>query len=535
VPLNLNLRTAFSSAFAVTIILLTVLLSYVIGNESTKSVEESTGVSLAESAYQMSESMDQFMWSRSSELEVLSKLNVFQEPIIHKEEVDGSLEQLKKSLPVFSWVGYIDTQGHVISSTDPVLLDENISDQPVFKEGMKGPFYGDVHDAGATGQFVAYSTPIYSKQGKLTGVLAAHLNWEWSREIEKSLLTPLQERLKGVEVFVISKEDNTVLLGPRGFEGKKMNSHALNIARSGNSSWILDLDGNKKSYLTGFSSSDGYLNYPGMGWTVIIRQPADEVVASVDQLEKFIVLGGMATAVLFGILGWFTAGWIVRPIHQITAAADLLSSGVEAEIPTTERFKDVAGLSSSLRILVSKLTQQETTFNYISDMARHDALTGLPNKLALDDFLSHAVSRARQNHTTLSMLYLDLDGFKKINETLGHTFGDRLLQEASVRLLECTRDNEIVARIGGDEFVVILHTSEVKAMYETEVVAKRIISTINEPFQIDGERIQVGCNIGAAVWTPESQDTSETLRLADEALYISKRSGKNRITFETAV
>lgn len=93
----------------------------------------------------------------------------------------------------------------------------------------------------------------------------------------------------------------------------------------------------------------------------------------------------------------------------------------------------------------------------------------------------------------------------------------------------------MVTRIGGDEFVVILHTSAAKPMQEAEVVAKRIIDKINQPFLIGGEIVQVGCSVGAAVWSPETQDTSEILRLADDALYISKRSGKNRITFETAV
>ncbi|MDQ0195660.1 sensor domain-containing diguanylate cyclase [Paenibacillus wynnii] len=543
--MNMNLRTFFSSALAVVIILLTVLLSYVIGNESTKSLEMRTGSSLGEVAYQMSENLDQFIWSRSGEIEVLSKLNAFQEPV-HKEEIDGVLDELKKSMPVFSWVGYLDTKGNVISSTDDVWLGENVSERPVFKEGIKGPFVGDVHDAEDLAklmpssseeplQFVDYSTPVYNDQGNKIGVLAAHFSWEWSRQVEKSLIAPLQERLKGVEVFIVSKKDNTILLGPPNVMGQSFDSQALNQARSGKNSWILDSNSNNSSYLTGYSYSDGYLNYPGLGWTVIIRQPADVAFASVDQLEKLIILAGMATAVLFGILGWLMAGWIVRSLNQVVGTVDLLSSGVDVEISTSSRFKDIAILSASLRNLVSNLTKTETALTYISDMARHDALTGLPNRLALDDFLAHAVSRAKQNYTTLSFLYLDLDGFKRVNDDLGHDFGDRLLQEVSFRLLDCTRDNEIVTRIGGDEFVVILHTSAKKAMQEAEVVAKRIINKINEPFHIDGERIIVGCNVGAAVWSPESQDTSETLRLADEALYISKRSGKNRITFETAV
>jgi diguanylate cyclase (GGDEF)-like protein len=276
------------------------------------------------------------------------------------------------------------------------------------------------------------------------------------------------------------------------------------------------------------------LNYPGLGWSVLVRQPTDVAFATVHQLERFIILSGLAAAVIFGILGWLLAGWIARPLNQIAKTADLLSSGANVEIPALSRFKDVAILSTSLRNLVSNLTKTENKLSYMSDMALHDVLTGLPNRAGLNEFLVHAVNKAKLNRTTLSFLYMDLDGFKKVNDTFGHATGDVLLQQVAVRLRECTRDNEIVARLGGDEFVIILHTSASKPMQESEVVAARIISKVNLPVVIGGDTIQVGCSVGAAVWTPDCLDTAETLRLADEALYISKRSGKNRITFEAA-
>ncbi|OKP91762.1 diguanylate cyclase [Paenibacillus helianthi] len=541
----LNLRTLLSSAFAVMIILLTMLLSYVIGNQSTRSVELSIGSSLAAEAYQMSEKLDHFMWSRTGEVEVLSKLNAFQVPV-DKKEADGLLNQLKSSLPVFTWVGFLDSKGNVLSSTDNILLSQNISQRPVFQEGSKGTYIGDVHDAvllskllpnpsGEALQFVDISVPVHTGEGLVTGVLAAHLSWEWSREVEKSIVTPLKERLKDVEVFVVSQKNDTILLGPKELVGKKMTDETLQKARTGANSWTVESYGrDNESYLTGYAYGDGYQNYPGLGWSVIIRQPADVAFASVHQLKRNIAYSGLVAAVLFAVMGWFVAGWIVRPLNNITKTADLLSTGAKVEIPASTRFKDVAVLSESLRNLVNHLTKTENKLSYMSDMALHDNLTGLPNRTALDEFLAHAVSKAKQNRSTLSFLYLDLDGFKKVNDTLGHATGDALLQEVAFRLLDCTRDNEIVARLGGDEFVVILHTSATKPMQEAEIVASRIISKINLPIIIQGENIHVGCSVGAAVWSPDGADTVETLRLADEALYISKRSGKNRITFEAA-
>ncbi|MEK5237001.1 sensor domain-containing diguanylate cyclase [Paenibacillus sp. FSL L8-0470] len=542
--MTFNLRTFFASAFAVIIILLTALLIYVIGNQATKSVEVSIGGSLAAEAYQMSEKLDHFMWSRSGEVEVLSKLNAFQKPL-DTQEISGLLNQLKSSLPVFTWVGYLDPKGTVLSATDNILLGKDISQRPVFQEGRKGLFTGDVHDAvllakllpnptGEALQFVDVSVPVYDKLGMLNGVLATHLSWEWSREVENSILDPLKERMKDVEIFVVSQKDDTILLGPSGLAGKKMPNETLQKARNGGNSWIVDSGSGKDAYLTGYAYGDGYLNYPGLGWSVLVRQPTDVAFATVHQLERFIILSGLAAAVIFGILGWLLAGWIARPLSQIAKTADLLSSGANVEIPALSRFKDVAILSTSLRNLVSNLTKTENKLSYMSDMALHDVLTGLPNRAGLNEFLVHAVNKAKLNRTTLSFLYMDLDGFKKVNDTFGHATGDVLLQQVAVRLRECTRDNEIVARLGGDEFVIILNTSASKPMQESEVVAARIISKVNLPVVIGGDTIQVGCSVGAAVWTPECLDTAETLRLADEALYISKRSGKNRITFEAA-
>lgn len=542
--MSLNLRTVFSSTFVVMIIMLTALLSYVIGNQSTKTIEVSIGSSLAEVAYQMSENLDHFMWSRSGEVEVLSKLNAFQEPV-DKQEINGLLQQLKKSLPVFTWVGYSDALGNILAATDNILVGQNASERPVFQQGLKGLYIGDVHDAvllaklipnpsGEPLQFVDVSVPVYGEEGQTNGVLSAHLSWEWSHEVETSILAPLKEHMKDVEIFVVSQKDDTILLGPANMVGRRMSSETLKQARAGVNSWSVDSASNQTSYLSGYAYGDGYMDYPGLGWTVIVRQPTKVAFASVYELEQFIVLVGMAAAVLFGILGWFLAGWIVRPLNKITQTADLLCSGEDVEIPVFERIKDVAMLSASLRNLVNNLTQTENALGYMSDMALHDRLTGLPNRVALDEFLLRAVNRAKQHRTTLSFLYLDLDGFKAVNDRLGHTYGDKLLQQVALRLRDCTRDNEIVARIGGDEFIVILHTSANKPMQEAEVVASRIVNKINQPFEIDGENVHVGCSVGAAVWGPDGQDPNETMRLADEALYISKRNGKNRITFETA-
>ncbi|WP_151733915.1 sensor domain-containing diguanylate cyclase [Paenibacillus tengchongensis] len=542
--MSLNLRTLLSGASALIIVLLTALLIHVIGEQSTDRVEVSIGGSLAKEAYQMAEKLDHFMWARSGEVEVLSKLSAFQQPY-DPAEIGGLLNQLKSSLPVFTWVGFLDTQGNVISATGNILAGQNISQRPVFQEGLKGLYTGDVHDAvllakllpnpsGEPLQFVDVSVPVQGKDGQVSGVLAAHLSWEWSREVESSILAPLKDRMRELEIYVVSRRDDTILLGPSSMIGRKLSDDVLAKARAGENSWVVEKNGADKKYLTGYAYGDGYMNYPGLGWTVVVRQPAEIAFAPVHQLERFMVLSGLAAAVVFGILGWLLAGWIARPLHRLSQSANMLSSGTQVEIPVNSRIKDVAVLASSLNNLVGNLTKTENKLSFMSDIALHDGLTGLLNRTGLNEFLAHAVGKAKQNRTTLSFLYLDLDGFKNVNDSLGHAAGDALLKKVADRLVDCTRENEIVARIGGDEFVVVLNTTAGKPAYEAEVVAARIISKINLPIEIGDATAHVGCSVGAAVWTPDGLEPEEILHLADEALYISKRSGKNRITFEAA-
>jgi diguanylate cyclase (GGDEF)-like protein len=164
-------------------------------------------------------------------------------------------------------------------------------------------------------------------------------------------------------------------------------------------------------------------------------------------------------------------------------------------------------------------------------LAHHDRLTGLPNRLALDYFVKDAKVKARREGLTLTFLYMDLDGFKNVNDTLGHQAGDFVLQEVGQRLKKNVREDEIVVRLGGDEFVMVLYTSQRRPEDNAEVVADRIISALNEPFIFEGAEANIGCSIGGAVWPLEGEEVSDILQFADEALYVSKRQGKNQVNF----
>ncbi|MHB1404918.1 MAG: putative bifunctional diguanylate cyclase/phosphodiesterase [Desulfitobacteriaceae bacterium] len=161
----------------------------------------------------------------------------------------------------------------------------------------------------------------------------------------------------------------------------------------------------------------------------------------------------------------------------------------------------------------------------IKRMAYHDALTGLPNRYLFDDRLSVALEQARRYQHMLGVMFLDLDHFKCINDTLGHAVGDQFLQEVARRLQGCLREGDTVSRMGGDEFTVLL--PEVISQNDAVKVAQRVIEALKQPFWMDDRELYITSSIGIAIHPKHGEDAETLLRLADVAMYQAKSAGRN--------
>jgi diguanylate cyclase (GGDEF)-like protein len=157
--------------------------------------------------------------------------------------------------------------------------------------------------------------------------------------------------------------------------------------------------------------------------------------------------------------------------------------------------------------------------------AERDFLTGLPNRALLTDRLAQAIALAQRHRKRVALMYLDLDHFKDINDSLGHSVGDQLLQSAARRLESCVRHSDTVSRHGGDEFVVLL--SEIGAAQDAEHAAEKIIKAMAEPHLIGEHRLSVTLSIGISLYPDDGADFEKVLRNADAAMYHAKRGGRN--------
>lgn len=159
-------------------------------------------------------------------------------------------------------------------------------------------------------------------------------------------------------------------------------------------------------------------------------------------------------------------------------------------------------------------------------LSEHDVLTGLPNRLLLDDRLQTALDRARRFHTCLGLLMVDLDGFKEVNDAFGHHVGDMLLCELGQRLTAAVRATDTVARMGGDEFIVLLPDLHVPE--EAERIAAKVVEAASAPINVEAEQVEVTVSVGVATYPEEGADSESLLRCADLAMYAAKQLGKNQ-------
>ncbi len=166
-------------------------------------------------------------------------------------------------------------------------------------------------------------------------------------------------------------------------------------------------------------------------------------------------------------------------------------------------------------------------------VAHHDPLTGLPNRILLDDRIGRAIAAAERHAGMVALLYLDLDGFKLVNDTRGHGCGDLLLQSVTARLLACVRDCDTVSRMGGDEFVILL--TEVGAADDAAATADRVLDAISEKHMIEGIDLRVTASIGISLYPNDARSPAELLSNADAAMYEAKTSGPAKYVFYPAV
>nr|WP_298146344.1 diguanylate cyclase [uncultured Pseudomonas sp.] len=192
-------------------------------------------------------------------------------------------------------------------------------------------------------------------------------------------------------------------------------------------------------------------------------------------------------------------------------------------------IKDANGQPTRMMGVVRDITDEKASVSQLQRLARHDPLTGLPNRLQLEEFLTQALARARTRGTRVALVFIDLNGFKQINDMHGHAIGDRLLVSLAERLRQTLRESDLLARLGGDEFVgVIEGLSLSRSLHEdTRTIGEKLLLPLTQPIDLGDLSLKVGASLGIAMFPEHGPNTDSLIHVADQAMYAAKRSGNS--------
>ena len=456
--------------------------------------------------------------------------------------VRRALEHLQQSFPQFTWIGLADAQGRVVASAGRVLEGADVSARPWYAAGRDGPFVGDVHAAvmlekllprlAEPWRFVDVEAPVVAAEGRRVGVLGAHLSWSWAREVETDLLATLRAEHR-IEALVLAR-DGTVLLGPPEFEGRH---------------WA---PAGAADVYSAQAATRGKGRYPGLGWTVVVRQPREVALADYRALQRQIALTAAALLLLSLPFARWIARRLSRPLAQLTAAISRQEHLDGGALPRIAGYREVGLLSDALAALAQRQRAQDAALHelnaslerrieertrellalthHLEQLARVDTLTGLPNRRSFEERLPEAMARASRSGRPMALMFLDVDRFKHINDTLGHGAGDEVLKAMAARLAASVRGTDLVARLAGDEFVIVLES--LNGADEARLVAQKVLQAVGRETTIGGQAMRLSTSIGIAFYRGGPLAAHAVVEQADRALYEAKAAGRN--TFRCA-
>lgn len=271
------------------------------------------------------------------------------------------------------------------------------------------------------------------------------------------------------------------------------------------------------------------VNIQPMNWAYINLIPTRAIVAPLVKMVYLAALFLVATVLVTTLLIHSVIGkTISKPIERLALRTRLFATGQKPQPISDWGCHEVNVLAQALDLMNEDLDRETNRLAY---MATHDDLTRLPNRTLLEDRLEQVIAHTKRHNTRAAVLFLDLDQFKTINDSLGHSLGDKLLQLVADRISFQLREEDTVARFGGDEFVVIV--SDFEHMQDVSNIAEKLLFVINQPYIIDGYDLSITSSIGISI-CPDDSNVAETLiQNADTAMYQSKKQGRNDYQFYT--
>ncbi len=549
-----SLRAQIALVFGALVAMLAVLLSLVFGEILKQRIQREAGASLHVMASNVAKVLAEGLFDSSRTVQVLAGSADIWARGLGSAEVHALIVRIQALRPQHAWIGVADPQGIVRASSGDLLLGKSVKERPWFQTGLRELHVGDVHaatllanllphNAGEPLRFVDFSAPI-RQGGRTVGVLGIQGNWNWARETIEGLLHPYFDQQQ-VALFVFDRQGNVIyapegqaeafrqagqtlpLPTPQAAPDRPLHSASVAVWKDG------------QPYLTALAPLQPLNAASDLGWQIVARQPVRTAYAEADAAVRRALGLGVTVALLAAALAWLAARRLSEDLNTLARAAAAVEAGRPgAAIPLMDSNREVYRLSSSLigmtgrllrmnedmeaQVRLRTLELQEANLE-LDRQARSDALTDLLNRRGFDGQMQFALALARRSGRPLSLIAFDVDHFKRINDRHGHSVGDQVLRSLARRLTARLRDSDVVARIGGEEFMVLLPDTDLPT---AQRLADELVHAIAAEPEPGAGQITVSAGVSALRSGTESAELLQ--RRADEALYAAKAAGRNQ-------
>lgn len=363
-PRRLNAQLRIGLAFFALALACFGGVAVVSGHHARQQVAAEVSDNLLQIAKTMASSLDGDLFERYREIQNLAAFDALFGPGLEPARWRPTLEQLQRSFEHYAWIGLVGTDGQVRAATGGILETRSVSQRPWFQQAQAAPFVGDLHEAvllasllppqpdGEPLRLVDIAAPLVHG-GRTVGVIGAHLSWRWAEERRRYVMQPVEAERR-VDIMIVDRRGEP-LLGALGKITARLPAQQVDQLVRGGPAIETWNDG--RAYLTSAVRSQGYRDYPGLGWSVIVRQPVDTALASARTLQWQIAGLGLLGAALFGLLGWQLAGRLTAPLRLVAARAraHVRVDEPAAAGPDSRQLDETEHLSRSLETLVDRL------------------------------------------------------------------------------------------------------------------------------------------------------------------------------------
>lgn len=544
--LKASLRSHLTLWFAGLSLLTLLSVGFYVGHIATEQMKQASGNVLLNTARSAASLLGERLRERQLEVYLLSRAPHLERGDLDNPAILKSMQLRTQARTEYAWMGVTDAEGKVHQAVNDLLVGQSVQQRPWFQAGLRGEYTGDPHEAvllakmlpalpnGEPLRFIDFAAPIRNADGQVIGVLGAHAHWSWVTRIVESAALSHKNSTPDIEALIIDHDGK--VLYPEALMGQQL---AIDTKRQG---WTA---GN------GFLTSVVIVPTPSstvLSWSIAVRQPLETALQPARLLMYKLLILGVVAAVLFGLVAYYLALYLSRPIEQLARSArQVQNQQPGAQFPLQHPVLEIAQLGQSIDAMTQSLLGKERELQEANasleatvaqrtaaltqanaellSLATHDSLTGVYNRRRFDEKLTEYTLLFRRTGRPFSLLLIDADHFKRINDSHGHAVGDDVLQQLAQLIQSSLRTTDFVARYGGEEFAVLL--PEIAKPDTPEVVAEKIRVAVSEAhFPVIG---QVTVSIGIGLADPADNNHNALIKRADQQLYQAKAAGRNQV------